>query len=103
MPLAPTAQADGVTGFTTALDFTGITPGEWVYIRLRKTTTAAYTSSNTYEMDFSLNGMIWHNFASGAKTFTTACDRVGIIARRPKSATGTPKVEALVDWFRRTA
>ena len=103
LPLAPAAASDGVNAFTTSIDYLGVTPSEWVYLRLRKTTSAAYTSANTYEMDFSLNGMIWHNYASGSKTFTTACDRVGIICRRPKSATGTPKTEALVDFFRRTA
>lgn len=103
MPQVATAQSDGVNGFTTTVEHTGLTPGEFVFIRLRKTTASAYTSANTYEMDFSMNGMIWQNYASGSKTFTTACDRVGLIFRRPKSATGTPKCEALVDFFRRTA
>jgi len=102
-PLTASASNDGVNGFTTTILFPSVTPSQWVYIRLRKTTASAYTSANTYEMDFSLNGMIWHNYASGSKTFTTACARVGLIFRRPKSATGTPKVEVLVDWFRRTA
>jgi hypothetical protein len=73
-----------------------------IYVKLEKTTTAAYTSANTYNMYFSLNGITWTQTGSMSKTFTHACDEVGIFVRRPKSQAGTPTVEAAIDFFRRT-
>jgi hypothetical protein len=79
-----------------------VSPSQWVYLKLAKTTTAAYTSANTYISYYSLNGIIWHEIGTDSITFTTACDTVGIYWRRPKSQVGTPLCYALVDFFRRT-
>lgn len=102
LPLAAVGFEDLFTGFGGTFSYPTILPGKEIYVRLRKTTSAAYTSANTYEMDFSPDGRAWQNIATGSKTFTTACDRVGFLIRRPKSATGTPYAEAIADFFRRT-
>lgn len=76
--------------------------GEWAYLELRKTTTSAYTSSNTYEAWVSFNGIAWFQIGTDSVTFT-ATPVLGFVCRRPKSQTGTPKAEAYVDFFRKTA
>lgn len=78
-------------------------PGTFVYVKLQKATADAYTSANTYNAYMSANGMIWFQIGTCSKTFTGACDEVGLFFRRPKSQTGTPKAEAMVDFFRRAA
>ena len=103
LPLGPLAFEDNFSGFGSTMSYPTVRGGEEVWLRLRKTTTAAYTSANTYEADYSINGRIWQNLSSGAKTFTTACDRVGFLIRRPKSQAATPFVEAIADCFRKTA
>jgi len=77
--------------------------GQLVYIRLWKEDANAYTSANTYSMAISQNGILYQKIGSMSKTFTTACDEVGIYYRRPKSQTGTAFAVSLVDWFRQLA
>lgn len=103
LPLAAVAFEDTWSGFGSTVAYPVILPGTEVFVKLVKETTSAYTSANTYSMYVSGNGRIWQQIATGSKTFTTACDRVGFLIRRPKSATGTPFVEAIADFFRRTA
>lgn len=74
--------------------------GQFLYVMLYKSTSNAYTSSNTYSMHVSANGIIYQEVGSMSKTFTTACDEVGIYVRAPKAQTGTPFGEVLADWFR---
>lgn len=74
----------------------------WVYLELRKTTTAAYTSANTYEAWASLNGVAWFQVGSDSVTFT-ANPVLGFTCRRPKSQTGTAKAEVYADFFRKVA
>jgi len=80
-----------------------VVPGQFVFVRLEKSTSSGYTSSNTYNGYLSGDGLLWHHFASASKTFTGACNEVGLIFRKPKSQTGTVKTAALVDYFRRVA
>lgn len=82
--------------------FKMLEPGGWFYVRLVKTTTNAYTSANTYEAWVSSNGIAWVQYATCSQAFT-ATPVVGLIYRRPKAQTGTPKVLAYCDWFRKTA
>jgi hypothetical protein len=105
------AQAGYVSGMkstagTLALPTTSkpqvVIPSQWIYLKLAKTTTSAYTSANTYIAYYSCNGIIWQEIATESFTFTHVCDTVGIYFRRPKSQTGTPACYALVDFFRRT-
>ncbi len=79
-----------------------ISPAGFVYIKLEKSTNAAYTSANTYNAYYSLNGITWWQVGTHAKTFTGACNRVGIRFTHPKSQAGTPTGTAIVDFFRRT-
>lgn len=79
-----------------------VDPTSFLYVKLEKTTANAYTSANTYNFYVSTNGITWQLVGNMSKTFTTACDEVGLMFRRPKSQTGTPKAEAICDWFRRT-
>lgn len=102
-PLMSLGFEDLFSGFGGSAGLTAHEPGRNIYLKLEKSTTAAYTSANTYNMYISGNGVIWHQIATGSKTFTTACDRVGLLFRRPKSQTGTPKGEAVVDFFRKVA
>lgn len=74
-----------------------------IWIRLRKTTASAYTSANTYKMDYSIDGINWVEHTSASKTFITACDRVGFVFRRPKVQGNTPHARAVLDCFRRTS
>jgi len=71
------------------------------YLKLEKITTAAYTSANTYNMYYSFNGMVWYHCGQQVKTFTHACDELGIIFRRPKAQGGSPIGYGIVDFFRR--
>ena len=75
---------------------------QYVYIKLKKTTNAAYTSANTYEAHYSFNGMVWVFLGTASKTFTHACDRFGFLFRLPAAQTGTPIAYAVIDWVRRT-
>lgn len=102
-PLITLAFEDNFSGFGTTQPMAIAFPGQWIWVKLKKSTANAYTSANTYNMYVSGNGIVWQHVASGSKTFTTACDRVGLLFRRPKSQTGTPKAETLVDCFRKTA
>jgi hypothetical protein len=94
--------AAGAFAGSTTMQFQVVDASSWTYIKLAKTTTAAYTSANTYVAYFSKNGIIWHEVGTESFTFTTAPGRVGLIFRRPKSQAGTPLGYALVDFFRRT-
>jgi hypothetical protein len=80
-----------------------VSPGQWVYLKLKKTTANAYTSANTYEAWVSTNGIVWEQVGTVSKTFTTACNEIGLLFRRPKSQANTPKGYGLVDFFRKTA
>lgn len=79
----------------------GTAPGQFMYLRLAKTSAGAYTASNTYKAYGSGNGITWWQVGQQTKTFTAVCDQIGIAFRRPKPQTGTPFAEALVQWFRR--
>lgn len=92
--------AGSIGGAGTAMP---VLPGSFVYVKLEKAGSAAYTSANTYNAYVSGDGVIWHHFGSQSFTFTTACDEFGVFFRRPKSQTGTPKSEALVDFVRKVA
>ena len=79
------------------------TPGEWIYLRLWKSTANAYTASNTYRFAMSHNGIIWHQIAANNTfTFANDVDRVGFFYRSPKNQSGSPLVRVIVDYFRRT-
>lgn len=75
--------------------------GQYIYLMLYKQGSAAYTSANTYVAWVSMNGLLWQEVGTMSKTFTTACDEVGIYWRRPKSQTGSPSMRSNVDWFRK--
>lgn len=75
---------------------------QFVYLKLEKATNASYTSANTYNAYYSLNGIVWYHIGQHAKTFTHDVNEVGIIIRRPKAQGGSPVVHAIVDFFRRT-
>lgn len=75
---------------------------QWVYLKITKSTANAYTSSNDYEFYYSLNGVNWTWLTTQSKTFTTACDRIGIFCRFPKAQSGTAHATVAVDFFRRT-
>ncbi|MFA5378501.1 MAG: hypothetical protein WC455_22295 [Dehalococcoidia bacterium] len=79
-----------------------IDAGGTYYIKLEKATTSAYTSANTYNAYFSLNGITWWQVGTQSITFAGACDRVGIQFFHPKAQGGTPTGTAIVDFFRRT-
>jgi hypothetical protein len=98
-------QVDNGSGAFTAMSSSraqAISAGQFVYLKLCKTTEEAYTNANTYTAYCSINGIIWDQVGSCSKTFTTACDECGLMFRRPKAQTGTPRGEAIVDFFRRT-
>ncbi len=95
----------GASGVYTAIasaEFQGIPVSGWVYLKLEKTTTDAYTSANTYNTYFSLNGITWHQTATRSHTFTGAADEIGIMCRPPKAQAGTPVMYPAIDFFRRT-
>jgi hypothetical protein len=73
----------------------------WVYLKLEKSTNAAWTSANTYNMYMSMNGIIWTMVGTEAKTFTSAPSRIGLFWRGVTATTGAAKAEAVVDFFRR--
>lgn len=78
--------------------------GTHIWLKLVKTTANAYNASNTYKMYCSLDGVLWQHVGTETKTFTSNCNEVGLFFRRPKSVgDATPKAEAIVDCFRRTA
>jgi hypothetical protein len=72
------------------------------YLKLEKATANAFTSANTYNMYYSFNGITWYHTGQHSKTFTHACDEIGICFRAPKAQGGTPEGSAIVDFFRRT-
>jgi len=92
----------GVTPTSTTTPQRGYAPGEFVYVKLVKESSSGYTSSQTYKVYASSDGVVWHQVGESTKTFTTACDEIGLFFRRPKSQTGTPHVMAACDFFRRT-
>lgn len=92
-----TGDAAFASNFTPVLDLSA-----FYYLKLVKSTSNAYTSANTYTGYMSKNGIIWHQIGTDSITFTTACDRVGLMFRRPKSQNGSPTAEVVVDFFRRT-
>lgn len=103
--LRPTAQHDtGGTSGTMAANNLSLrfSPAQWVYIELRKDTTSAYTSANTYTAWLSSNGIVWEQVGSASATFT-ATPVLGISIRRPKAQTGTPAGEVAIDFFRKVA
>ena len=57
-------------------------PGAWVWLKLKKTSASAYTSSNTYEAWISGNGIAWQQFGADTQTFT-GTPVVGISAGAP--------------------
>lgn len=79
-----------------------IDPSSWVYLRLKKTTTAAYTSANTYEAWGSKNGFNFFYLGQCSHTFTADPDEIGIMCRPPKAQGGTPSSKPMIDWFRKT-
>lgn len=91
-----TGDAAFASNFGPSLDLTG-----WYYIKLVKSTSAAYTSANTYSAYLSKNGLIWQLIGTDSITFTANADRVGLMFRRPKSQNGAPSAEVVVDFFRR--
>jgi hypothetical protein len=103
--MRPYAQQDaaGAIGNMSTAEYTHwktMPPGGWYYVELRKTTTAAYTSANTYEAWISTNGIAWVMHSTCSQAFT-ATPVLGFTYRRPKSQTGTPKIEAYADFFRK--
>ena len=86
---------------TNSLSVTGLA-ARWVYLKLKKETTAAYTSANTYSAWVSLNGLAWQWIGSCSHTFDHDCDEVGIMCRPPKAQAGAPSSGPFVDFFRRT-
>ena len=89
------------TFMTNHQELTGIS-ARWVYLKLKKETTAAYTSANTYSAWVSLNGLAWQLVGSCSHTFDHDCNEVGIMCRPPKAQGGTPTSGPFVDFFRRT-
>lgn len=79
-----------------------IDPAMWIWIRLRKTSANAYTSSNTYEFAYSLNGgLTYTDIGLQTLAFANTPDRFGLLFRRPKAdASRVVVAEALIDLFR---
>jgi hypothetical protein len=75
---------------------------KFIYLKIEKTTTNAYTSANTYNAYYSFNGIVWQQTGTESFTFTHTCDRVGILFICPKAQANTPLGYAVVDFFRRT-
>ena len=96
-------QANGTHGtiMAGAYNLRGWAPGQWTYLKVEKTTTAAWTSANTYNCYASSNGIIWWQIGTISKTFTHDVNEIGIYLRLPKSQTGTAVVYPLIDFFRR--
>lgn len=79
-------------------------PGQMLWVKLTKAATTAYTSAQTYDCYVSADGLIWQHIAAQSKTFTTACNEIGVCFRSPKPGqVGSPVMHALVDSFRKTA
>jgi len=96
------ATADkAMTGMTTNNPVNYV-QGQYVYLKLNKTTTAAWTSANTYDAYCSFNGMVWTHLGTCSRTFTHAVDRIGLVFRLITSVAGSPLVHCVVDFFRRT-
>ena len=94
---------NGTTGSMTGMATSQIQivdPTDFVYIKLSKMTSGAYTSANTYNAYFSKNGMTWQEVGTQSKTFTGMPNEVGLLFRRPKAQNNTAYTEALVDFFR---
>lgn len=96
---------NGVTGALTSMTtlnrWQAVDPADFIYLKLSKMTSGAYTSANTYTAYFSKNGMIWQEVGTQSKTFTGMPNEVGLLFRRPKLQSGTAYAEALVDFFRK--
>ena len=82
-------------------NFQVINPTSWVYVKLEKTTANAWTSANTYNGYFSLNGIVWYHIGQVSYTFTNAATEIGVYFRRPKSQGGDPVGYGVCDFFRR--
>jgi len=102
-PLNIYASEETFTGVSGGKTVGGIPPGSFVYLKLAKTTANAYTSANTYAMYMSSTGIVWQWLGSISKAFTSLCDEVGFISRKPRPGSGDPTVDVVVDFFRKTA
>ena len=98
-------RAQGSINFSTPTfnNYQLVPPAGFVYLKLEKATANAYTSANTYNMYFSLNGITWYHVGQHSKTFTNAPDELGIYFRPPKPQGGTPWGYSVVDFFRKVA
>lgn len=94
--------ASGTWGNTTFNNYQIVPAAGTFYLKLEKTTTAAYTSANTYNMYYSFNGIVWEHIGQQVKTFTHDVNEVGIMFRLPKAQGGSPVAYGLCDFFRRT-
>lgn len=102
MAVSQANGASGAWGNTTFNNYQIVPACGSFYLKVEKATTDAYTSSNTYNMYYSFNGIVWNHIGQQAKAFTTACDEIGLMFRRPKAQGGSPVAYAVVDFFRRT-
>jgi len=95
---------NGAGGFSslTTTSRRSVTVTTPVWLKLEKSTTAAYTAANTYSAYFSLDGVVWQQIGTDSKTFTHDCDQVGFYFRLPKTQVGTPHGDVIADCFRRT-
>ena len=100
--LACRLQGQNDMGLTTFNNYEIVPAGGSYYLKLEKATANAYTSANTYNMYYSFNGITWYHVGQHSKTFTHACDELGICFRGPKAQGGTPIGYGIVDFFRRT-
>lgn len=100
--LACRLQGQDDMGLMTFNNYQIVPAGGSYYLKLEKITANAYTSANTYNTYYSFNGITWYHTGSHSKTFTHACDELGICFRAPKAQGGTPIGYGIVDFFRRT-
>jgi hypothetical protein len=95
-------QGQNDMGVPTFNNYQIVPAGGTYYLKLKKSSAEAYTSSNVYNMYYSFNGILWYHCGQQTKTFAHACDEIGIIFRGPKAQGGTPVGSGIVDFFRRT-
>ncbi len=81
----------------------GASMGKFIYLKLQKTTTSAWTSLNSYVGHCSWDGITWDRLcftAEANKTFSHDVDRVGFIIRPTDHANYV--AHGAIDFFRRT-
>lgn len=93
--------ASGALAALGTVDWQNVIATQWVYLKLEKPDATAWTSANTYNFYYSLNGIVWHQVATDSITFTTAPTEIGIYCRPPKAQTGSPVSYPAIDFFRR--